>query len=105
MSTRLYFFIILFSVVCLIITASVVGLRRYNANHFSCNGIYSATYNDAVLHANARMTFFGGEGTVVLRGVFESKSKKVSNLVLSTMFTFNRMNNSFVLTSKKIPLR
>lgn len=76
MSTRIYFFIILISVACLIIATSVVGVRRYNTNHFSCNGIYSASYNNIILHANARITFFGGEGTVVLRGVLENKSKK-----------------------------
>ena len=101
MSTRIYFFIILISVACLITATSVVGVRRYNTNHFSCNGIYSASYNNIMLHANARITFFGGEGTVVLRGVLENKSKKISNLVLSTMFSFEKMNDSFVLTATK----
>ncbi|WP_157141386.1 MULTISPECIES: hypothetical protein [Enterobacteriaceae] len=101
MNNRRYLMMISFLVFLLIVVISVGGLRRYHANHFSCNGVYSVSYNDVVLHANARMTFSGSEGTAVLSGVLESDSTKVSNIVISTMFDVKRVKESFVLTATK----
>lgn len=76
-------------------------IRRYDTNHFSCDGIYSVSYDDIVLRANGRMTFSGSEGTVVVSGVVENNTAKVSNIVISTMFNVKKVEESFVLTSTK----